>query len=231
MTVCLSFCRYFRMGLTESVFKLKSKKRVTCLKAASFSLSLSSFLSIFQCQDVVALHEIVWQNELEHPWLSVSFTPETLRPPLPMFLGSKLWFRLSIVHLCSVLHTKRTANVSSFWPNDYLGIMFNLFPNPSKWLKICLHNSCQPSEKMKQKKKVDGRLNLNHAYRNLCCVVFCCQICHLSHVAREHFLQADIANIVRIVVTIGCDLVSQFIYHLIQHARTFCYSSEMLNLF
>ena len=149
---------------------------------------------------------------------------------MTMFLGSKLSFCLSIVHLCSMLHTKWTPNVSSFWPNDYLGIMFNLFPNPSKWLKICLHNSCQSSEKMK-KKKDDGRLNLNHAYRNLCRVVFCCQICHLSQLARVHFFASRHLKYVRIVVSIGCDLVSQFIYHLIQHARTFWYSSEMLNLF
>lgn len=41
--------------------------------------------------------------------------------------------------------------------------MFNLFPNPSKWLKICLHNSCQAT-KMKKNRLA---LSLNLAYRKL----------------------------------------------------------------
>lgn len=104
---------------------------------------------------------------------------------LTVFLESKLWFCLSIVHLCSMLHTKWTPNVSRFWPNDYLGIMFNLFPNPSKWLKICLHNSWQPSEKMKKKRRRPLK-SKSCLSKSLPRRVFCCQICHLSQLARVH---------------------------------------------
>lgn len=122
--------------------------------------------------------------------------------------------------------------------DDYLGIMFNLCQNPSKWLKICLHNSCQRqrNEEQQQTPKKNGVQRLVYIFR-LSKSLHCCsshlmrpgkrgpKICHfrlmLSFIGALSLIQIMCTVLLpfgfRLLLFSSC----VFIYHLIRHWRTF----------